>query len=284
VSDSSLKITIPVQSHWRLTQHVFLRFIAVNLHSFTAHPFTICSVPHTGKGPDQTKMVFYIQPRGGVTGRLAKMAAQQSGFAVPVLIDGLYGGIKGQPLHQYGQSRVIACGSGAPLSLGLAMDIILWCARQKDGTAEAAGRQPHRMRIVMATRDARFLEWYEDALLSFMAETGTAWPAEALSIAVYKTGAGPGSTGLSNDVETQKKIPETEKLAQLPIATHVGRPNISALVKQETLLSDVSVAISVCGPPGVIEEVQDETAAAQLRVLAGSSEAKEIYIHSELFR
>lgn len=286
VSDACMKITVPINSQWQPAQHVFLRFIALNIHSMTAHPFTICSVPNPSGETGQTKMVFYVYPRGGLTGRLASLATQQPGYTVPVLIDGPYGGVKGQPLHQYDRSLVITCGSGAALSLGLTMDIILRCAHRKQGAADTTGSRVHHMQIIMASRDPRLVEWYEEALLSFMAETGTTWPAEELSVSVYQTGPGSKKSGSSNDVENQyieQKTADSVKKCQLPITTHVGRPNIAAIVRQATLQREISLGIAVCGPPGVITEVQDESAAAQLRVLGGSAGAREVYLHSELF-
>ena len=112
-----MKITIPIDAKWTTAQHVFLRFITLNTHSLTAHPFTICSIPTPGEVPGKTKMVFYVQPRGGTTGRLAKIAAKQPGYTVPVLIDGPYGGVQNRSLTEYTRSIVVTCGSGAAVCL-----------------------------------------------------------------------------------------------------------------------------------------------------------------------
>lgn len=278
VSDLCIKITIPINATWRPAQHVFLRFITPSPHFLTAHPFTICSAP-SPLSQVKTNMVFYVKPRGGLTGRLANLATQRPGYTVPVLIDGPYGGIKGRPLDTYDQSLVIACGSGAGLSLGVVMDAI---ARSAE-CPKKVGR--HKMQVVIASRDTHILEWYENALVAFLRETRIPWPADEIQIAIYQTGLGVPDKGLANDMEKQhhSKSPDSTGLERLPINTFTGRPDITAIIKDTTTQPDVSVGILTCGPAGVLKEAQGEAAAAQLRILGSKPAAREVYLHSEVF-
>lgn len=279
VSDVCMKITIPIDAKWTTAQHVFLRFLTLDTHSLTAHPFTICSIPSPSQAPGETKMVFYVQPRGGTTGRLAAMAVRQPGYTVPVLIDGPYGGVQNRPLGDYDRSLIIACGSGAGLSLGTAMDVIARSIlnRRRGGDEKPA----HRMHVVIATRDPRLLEWFEDALLAFLEETGASWPEEQLDISVYQTGAA-GSNRTSTDEEKGRQT-STVTQRRLPIAVQSGRPNLPAIVQAATKESGTTVGILACGPASVLEDVQSEAAAAQLRILRSEAGAREVYLHSELF-
>ncbi|KAI1084469.1 putative FRE ferric reductase-like transmembrane component [Whalleya microplaca] len=285
VSDLALKVTIPMETQWRPGQHVFLRFVHLGLHALTAHPFTICSIPVRRGSAGHSKLVFYVQPRGGLTGRLAKAAAKQPGFSVPVLIDGPYGGVKGKPLGTYDHSLVIACGTGAGLSLPFAMQALLRSAQQ-------ASTQPsHKIHLVIATRDTQLVRWYGEALLEYMEENGIETFPENILISVYQTGSHrPKSNSASSDPEgpSEKhggdlKTTNTTEVESLPISVMSGRPDIASIIRETTLQPGVSVGIAVCGPGEVLKIVQDEAAAAQLRILSSKPGAREVYLHSEVF-
>jgi hypothetical protein len=60
--DSIIRILILSKMSWKPGQHVFLRFWALpGLHSYSMHPFTICSLPSSGE------MVFFVRPHRGFT-------------------------------------------------------------------------------------------------------------------------------------------------------------------------------------------------------------------------
>lgn len=279
-----MKITVPIDTTWKPAQHAFLRFITLGTHSLTAHPFTICSVSATSRNSQtKTEMVFYVHPRGGLTGRLAKLASQQPGYAVPVLIDGPYGGVKGKPIHSYDRSLIVSCGSGAALSLGLVMDVL---ARRRPRPGRDTTEVEKHMQIVIATRDPDFIEWFEDALLSFIGDTEGSWPAGAISISVYQTGLHSATAyGSPENFETKGPaiLSRLKQPKKLPIEVLSGRPDISVLVRKATLQPQISLGILACGPSGVLEEVQNEAAAAQLRIMRSEPGARNVYLHSELF-
>lgn len=130
VSEHALRVDVPVGpfTMWTPGQHVFLRFLTLGVHAFTAHPFTVCSMPDADKlvGEPKSVMTFYLKPRGGLTGRLTAAAAKGGGgsITVPVLLEGAYGGVHGRPLTDYDRALVVACGSGAGFSLPFVMQWI----------------------------------------------------------------------------------------------------------------------------------------------------------------
>lgn len=289
VSNLALKVTIPIDTTWHPSQHVFLRFIHLGLHALTAHPFTITSVPIAINGSGKSKLVFYVQPRSGLTGRLAAAALQQPGLSVPVLLDGPYGGVKGRPLYTYDHSLIIACGSGASLSLPFVMEAILRSAHHiKTGNAGVLATT----QVIIATRDGELVRWYGEALLEYMDENGVERIPDNITIAIYETGNGQSLSGSSSkDLEqSNEKLdkinPEEQSTAskeRLAITATPGRPDITSTVKDVTLQSGKSVGIAVCGPRDVLKLVQDEAAAAQLRILGSQPSAREVYLHSEVF-
>ncbi|KAI0095543.1 putative FRE ferric reductase-like transmembrane component [Hypoxylon sp. NC0597] len=283
VSDLALKVTIPIDTAWRPGQHMFLRFVHMGLHAFTAHPFTICSLPVTRDSTGNSKLVFYVHPRGGVTGRLAKAAAQRPGFSVPVLLDGPYGGVQGIPLYTYDHNLIIACGAGAGLSLPFVMESLLHSAWQ---ARTGKKKFVNKIQVVIATRDMQLVQWYEEALLEYLEENGLEMVPDSLEILIYQTGRPMSKTNsTSKDPErpNEKHNGDYSVVKRLPISVFTGRPDIAAVVRDATLQPGLSVGIVACGPKEVLKLVQDEAAAAQLRVVGSKAGAREVYLHSEVF-
>lgn len=205
VSEHALRVDVPVGPFmlWNPGQHVFLRFLTLGLHGFTAHPFTVCSLPDSDKliGEPKSIMTFYVKPRGGFTGRLASQAAKSGGgsLTVPVLLEGPYGGVHGRPMTEYDRALVVACGSGAGFSLPFAMQWIQQAAVRsrytstKDGSVKEVAAATHsnnkKMTVLLATRDDRVIEWYEAALNEFCRAQRLEMPTAAvLEVLVYLTG------------------------------------------------------------------------------------------------
>ncbi|KFA76758.1 hypothetical protein S40288_09671 [Stachybotrys chartarum IBT 40288] len=58
VSKETVKIVIKIRSPWKPGQHIYVRFLALGIHSLTFHPFKICSLPSTDGNND---MVLYVK-------------------------------------------------------------------------------------------------------------------------------------------------------------------------------------------------------------------------------
>ncbi|CAJ2501342.1 Uu.00g041950.m01.CDS01 [Anthostomella pinea] len=282
VSDQALKITILTNATWYPGQHVFLRFLTLGVHAFTAHPFTICSVPSRDSG--KSKLVCYVQPRGGTTGRLASAAAKWPGHSVPVLLDGPYGGIRGRPLHSYDHTVIIACGAGAPFALGLIMNRLLVLAYQARSSAE---KPTARMEVILSSRDAHIAEWYTDALADFLHENDMPVGLDGLDgveIILHYTGRSEKqpSEKDSSEKEPSEKV-EQDPHNSIPIPVVYSRCVIRDIIERATSKSGSSVAIVACGPAAVLKDSNDVAALAQKRILQSSSGAREVYLHTELF-
>lgn len=286
VSPSALKVTIPVSNlTWTPGEHVFLRFLALGLHGLTAHPFTICSSPNArGKGEkaSPSNLTFYVQPRGGISGRLAKMAEKQPGLSVPVLLEGPYGGVRSKPLTEYDRSMVIACGAGAGFSLPFVMNWLLDADQRRRYGSPNPGNSPSRkMQVLISTRDVDIIDWYEAALVEFLEANGLPVTLDGVEIFVHLTSGSRARTETSpHDSELGD---DKQTASQLAFKIAHGRPDIPAAVKEATLESGVTVGIAVCGPTGVLQATQDAAAEAQLRILGSKQGSKEVYLHSEVF-
>lgn len=282
VSDDCLRVDVPVGPFtlWRPGQHMFLRFVTLGFHAFTAHPFTICSLPDADKliGEPRSVMTFYVKPRGGFTGRLAAAAAANGGsVSVPVLLEGSYGGVQGRPLTEYDRALVVACGSGAGFSLPFVME---WVATAARGAGNRNEKGPRRkMTVVIATRDARMLQWYEAALTEYLDAQNLEFPAGAVEVLVYLTSGGDAAQMAASD----DKLGPASLIQTLGTKVLTGRPDLSAIVREVTMESNVSVGIAACGPSSVLEAVRSEAAEAELRILKSGPGASEVYLYSEVF-
>lgn len=291
VSDRCLRVDIPVGPFmmWTPGQHMFLRFLCAGFHAFTAHPFTICSMPDSDKliGEPQSVMTFYIKPQGGLTGRLAAAAVKARGsITVPVLLEGSYGGVHGRPLSEYERSLVIACGSGAGFSLPFVMEQILAAARtaQTEGVKTA----PKKMTVVIATRDAETTQWYEAAIAEYLHTQMLELPSGLLDIVVYLTGEAGNAKADSkrmsgSDDDKIEPVNTHTPVKDLNITVLTGRPDLAKMVREVTMESNASVGIAVCGPESVLQAVRGEAAEAELRILKSGFGAKEVYLYSEVF-
>lgn len=282
VSDDCLRVDVPVGPFtlWRPGQHMFLRFVTLGFHAFTAHPFTICSLPDADKliGEPRSVMTFYVKPRGGFTGRLAAAAAANGGsVSVPVLLEGSYGGVQGRPLTEYDRALVVACGSGAGFSLPFVME---WVAAAARGAVNRNEKGPRRkMTVVIATRDARMVQWYEAALTEYLDAQNLEFPAGAVEVLVYLTSGGEAAQMAASD----DKLGPASPIQTLGTKVLTGRPDLSAIVREVTMESNVSVGIAACGPSSVLEAVRSEAAEAELRILKSGPGASEVYLYSEVF-
>ena len=217
---------------------------------------------------------FYVASRGGITGRLAKSAPKRHSY--PVLLEGPYGGVKGQPLHSYDRSLIVACGSGAGFSLPFIMSQLL---RSRAGTAPG-----HRMHVVISARET--VDWYEEALMDFIEENNLPATLEGIEISIHITGNSDVSLPGSGDDEKRIDggvVEHQHGSRKLPIRTLRGRPALRSIVNELVGEAGVSVGMAVCGPASVTHLVQDEAAKAQRRILSGGGGAREVYLHSELF-
>lgn len=302
VSEHVLRVDVPVGPFmlWKPGQHVFLRFLTLGLHGFTAHPFTVCSLPDSDKliGEPKSVMTFYVKPRGGFTGRLAaKLAQSGSGnMTVPVLLEGAYGGVHGRPMTDYDRALVVACGSGAGFSLPFAMQWILAGSRRQAGSVKKTTRR-NKMTVLIATRDEQVVEWYETALNEFCRQQRIEMPTSAeLEVLVYLT-SDDNEVKLSNRPSFSGKEVEgggssgpaspanSGGYSDIFKVHNEGRPQIREIARAVTMEEQhASVGLAVCGPAAVLQAVRDEAAEAELRILkSGGAGPKEVYLYSEVF-
>lgn len=309
VSEHTLKITVPATTTkgahaltWRPGQHLYLRFLTGGVHALTTHPLTICSVSSFGFSPDgspeRSDALFYVRPRGGLTGRLAALARKQPDNAVPLFVEGPYGGVP----HRWdegfdGGTLVVAGGAGAGFALGLVED---WVARRQQG-------QSRQLLAVISSRDPGLRVWFVDALRSMADKYGGGL--QGVRVVLHATGEAAQTVQGSVHEDIASNSGADEKGAAVPVETAAsaavsgdsapasvsgapagldlqfrrGQADLPALVRSLSTTPGRHVGVAVCGPSSMAHDVAAACAAEQRRIVAGGAGAAEVWLHQEGF-
>lgn len=316
------RIVIPANFHWRPGQHCFLRFTSFGLmKAISAHPFTICSTPSlNSKQPSE--LVFYIRHQGGFTAQLYEYALQNPGAAVPVMVDGPYGGINLQQYHDGDQLLVIAGGSGAGWCLPLIERFVKYgstsedaergqicCCDAKDEPPayETGGRQrsgPVSLRVVLATRETSSRLWFERTVDELLAKHRATEAASNVHVQVYLTGEAARKADLPNtqektlehsssDNDSVNAVPSADQVAKsdekreaaVPAMEFEGRPHLPLLIRTEAARvaeAGESLSVYVCGPETMQNDVRNAVAKENLAIVKGEKGGS-VYLHAEHF-
>lgn len=298
VTKEVLKVSAPVGFAWNPGQHVFVRFCGLGIHSLTAHPFTICSLPVRSPKTDKSELVLYIKPHGGVTRRLAALAQTKPDATVGMFVEGPYGGLNAKTLSTFDTGILIAGGSGAGLTLPIIQDWILRTEyeQQLGQTNEKLVRDiSSSLTIILATRHHSTISWFKQEIEHFRNQVSEAVFRNVHVVTHYTGEDGDGlPRELSSTIDRgsealsvkaaianfPKQLPSTETSMG---TTHLSRPNLSAMIRSETAKPDRSVGIVVCGPKSMLHDVRNAAAEAQLKILRGEVGARGVFLHSEPF-
>ena len=297
-----LRVIVPTVISWTPGQHVFVRFLTPDWHLLTAHPFTISSAyqnpDETGKAP---QLIFYIKPRGGVTGRLAALARKQPGISKRILIEGPYGGVSAQRIAHFDTVLVIGGGSGGGFSLAMIDEVLRQYDLQASTMTSTTPAQPRlrNLQVVFSTRDASMADWFTEEIESRFPRS-TALPSDVkhgyeTSVSVHissnRHSTFSSSTLDSEETESGKMQPtETTTTGSFSLNVHRNsRPDISSLIartvaranEQASFDGKPRVGILACGPASMLHDTRNAAAQAQMRVING--EIEELYMHSEPF-
>ncbi|KAH8690853.1 ferric reductase [Talaromyces proteolyticus] len=296
-----IEIVIPTVTSWRPGQHVFLRFLALGLHSLTAHPFTISSVPHkTEVCGHPSEMKFYIKPHGrGFTARIAKFAEGKPHIRVRVFLEGPYSGVNNSFLStNFDRSLVISGGSGAGFSLGLIEDLV---RHQLTMTISDTAKT---IQVVYATRHKAVAYWYKEKLEEiFTLALGNGKPIGCqVEASIHVTSTEPISKSATHldaadaaTTDQEKNITkrdssnslssdnENNSSSHIQIHENGERPNLRNVISSASLATNGGVAVVVCGPNSMLHDARNIVSQEQVRLLKDSSRRKEVYLHTESF-
>ncbi|KAF3072994.1 Ferric/cupric reductase transmembrane component 7 [Trichoderma lentiforme] len=311
------RISIPANFTWIPGQHCFLRFTGFGFfQSISAHPFTICSMPgNVTEG--KSELIFYIRHQRGLTARLYQSALKSPGASIPVLVDGPYGGINLQSYAHSDHLLVIAGGSGAGWTLPFIEQFVMCQSKTVDeerGQAadldgitrkmESNGRKihgPFTLRVIVAIRDATTRLWYMRTVKKLLSRYETLESVSSIRIQLHLTGEAAQEVDLADksldlpaDLSKSASLPEniisqdgrTETMASALFDEQLdGRPQLPLIIQEEAARAangGESLAVFVCGPVTMQDDVRNAVAEANLNILKGSRSGG-VYLHSEHF-
>ncbi|OBA22634.1 ferric reductase [Metschnikowia bicuspidata var. bicuspidata NRRL YB-4993] len=174
LDESTVRVSIPIKPRktsnrwywfflpryrtWRAGQHVLFNCNKVALLAY--HPFTISSLPESGK------MVLVIKVQTGFTKQLHKKLCKMTEIEDPESIEGCTGingpfGANYQPLTKFDSIVFFSAGSGATFTLPVALDL-LQTLQQRDESMDYLYRpQSTQIRIVMVVKKWANLQWFD---------------------------------------------------------------------------------------------------------------------------
>lgn len=306
------RITIPVKGHiWTPGQHCFLRFTSFGIQRMSSHPFTICSLPPSARQADgKSELVFYIRHQRGLTEKLYNHALSNPGVAVPVMVDGPYGGINMQQFGQAGRLLVIAGGSGA----GWVLPFVELFSRRHAMLAQSQEEELQQvdqnekdkfqassdsssqegkllsneptMRVILATRETSSRIWFQQAITDTLSKTLLpSIESAAVEVQTFVTGKADQEANVGTSQQTPAEETTHAQSPESPQPPHHGRPDLPSLIQEEAARAadaDQLLSVFVCGPDTMLQDVRNAVAAENLRVAKGSSRG-EVYLHTEHF-
>ncbi|KAL7947788.1 putative ferric-chelate reductase [Trichoderma barbatum] len=311
------RISIPANFTWIPGQHCFLRFTGFGIfQALSAHPFTICSLPSRGTD-EKSELVFYIRHRRGLTARLHQAALRHLGASIPVLVDGPYGGINQQSYAHSDHLLVVAGGSGAGWTLPFIEQFVLCQSKAVDeergqaadlDSIEKKTKSNERstcgsftLRVIVAIRDASTRIWYIRTAEELLSRYSTRESTSNIRIQLHLTGQVeqevdltdkvhglPG--GLTEPCSSPESIIAQQDKTQTPASALFdkqldGRPQLPLIIQEEAARvasGGQSLAVFVCGPDTMQNDVRNAVAEANLNILKGSKSGG-VYLHSEHF-
>ena len=269
-----------LNSGWKAGQHVRLRIISPSIVGpigwSVPHPFTIANA---SQNPNGEGMVLLVKKAGGWTNGIYEAASRagyypsssESGYAtsrpVKVMVEGPYGGPGHMVFDSFTSLLLVGGGSGITFPLATAEEVI---------QAIKAGNSSVRfIELVWAVRERKAIVGLLPQFARLL-EGVSRIPGVFLKISVYYSRASSNQSSGSNYSNPEKygisdpklNANDEEESTAAYIATfapnmtvHSGRPRIEKILKgvveaTKYVDNDRGVAVGVCGPSGLGEDVR----------------------------
>ncbi|KAH8195079.1 hypothetical protein TruAng_010755 [Truncatella angustata] len=302
-SNGIIRVSIPTKATWTVGQHYFVRFMALGMHAWTIHPFSVCSVSShdMNLSKEGNELLFYIRPRGGFTSRLADFVGSNPNMKVRVLLDGPYGGVSPKTITGRRRLLVIAGGSGAGWTFPFILDFL----KQLPKRESVVDMGPYiSLRIILATRELSTVEWFEKEVQQIL-DSLSVFRTPGLEVEIYYTGSDAIEQRLvterlpatQNDPEKAHELqrnqgkPMSNSGVSKPyyaqnvqhVQQHDSRPDLATIVAEEAraISQAQDLSVFVCGPLSMQNDVSNIVAQEQLVVAKRGT--GDICLHLEHF-
>ncbi|KAF9233623.1 ferric reductase NAD binding domain-containing protein [Melanogaster broomeanus] len=245
----------PTHFHWTPGQTAYL------IMPSTSNATSLAEHALGSSTPFWKEVVFFINVRGGFTARLKEAALK--GNKVKVFVDGPYGPTP--DLGSYDTSVLIAGGSGVSYTLPNLLHII---EQVRDGKSDC-----RRVVFIWSIRDANHIHWIDDTLIRALQ---LAPPSLSVSIRIHVTGVpvtteslprlstggdekvGDDSNSEIVELENGKAMTKNKDILHAMEAVKIeeGRPNLTAMLREEVECATDRMSVSVCGSQAIARTVR----------------------------
>lgn len=263
----------------------------------------------------QSELVFYIRHQKGFTKTLHKYALDHPDASVAVMIDGPYGGVEYPRIQATGSQLIIAGGSGAGWCLPFVEHFFRCQWMQGDWELDLPTKEANSttqssitrrgitltsLKVILATRDTSSRVWFEEAIEKMMQRYGAKCQRSSVQVQVYLTGEAAEAADASNSTEVfssgistsrSKSLTHETISAEAGVAAGLsgeeqrGRPRLASIIQEEAERATAareSLAVYVCGPLTMQNDVRNAVAAENLKIVGGSKSGS-VYLHTEHF-
>ncbi|KAH1545418.1 hypothetical protein KXX57_004637 [Aspergillus fumigatus] len=267
------RVEVAVSRPWKFKAGQYMYLYIPSLGLWTSHPFSVAWTSSdrmtTNKkrdssdsfnvllgGRQRTTMSFLIKRRDGFTNKLlTKVHRSEAGrFNATALAEGPFGGL--HSLASYGAVLLIAGGIGITPPLSYLHEFA-------DGFSDRS-MAVRRVTLVWVVRHLEHLDWIQPWMASLFDHPAVEAPNErkqtsyfqlsefSLTIQVYVT-----AKGYTTDEHLSNKSPWTKSPpSTVSISIKHGKPSFAEVVEAEMEQQVGAMAVSVCGPGGMGDDVR----------------------------
>lgn len=276
-----LEVSAPVS--WLPGQHFFLRFPTINRSApYQTHPFTVANLASPDVNMD-SHLVFYFKARDGLTRKIWEHLVRQPSVkgkvsaTFTVGLDGPYGS-PFQPAA-YHADLMLAGGVGMTSTLPALMSLCL---------ATRSSRQAFTSRVAVhwAVPSMRLYEAFEPVLRPMLEHLRTVGVDASLDVYCRAASSKATTEGTSEDFSTSASAKSSSSALASFVRIHTVRANVPGIIHSfvDSISSNRTVGVAVCGPASMLSETANTVARLQWsRVMSSSSTLEELYLHTEAF-
>ncbi|KAL4894416.1 ferric reductase like transmembrane component-domain-containing protein [Aspergillus ambiguus] len=270
------RVDVALARSWFFKAGQYMYLYIPSLGLWTSHPFSIAwTSPNRGGSwekrgsqesfnlllgeEDRQTVSFLIKRRDGFTRKLLdKVDKSNDGrFSATAFAEGPFGGL--HTLSSYGTVMLVAGGIGITHPLSYMHDFVDGFATHKIAV--------RRVKLVWAVRSRDHLSWIQPWMSSLLnhpalqvsserkQESYFQFPDFALSVQIYVTGSPDGN--VSDDFYSSDETPwATSAPPSVPVNVYSGKPSFREILDTEMAQQVGAMAVSVCGPGGMGDDLR----------------------------
>ncbi|GFF59051.1 putative ferric-chelate reductase [Aspergillus lentulus] len=267
------RVEVAVSRPWKFKAGQYMYLYIPSLGLWTSHPFSVAWTSSDRMttsekrdssdsfnvllgGPQRTTMSFLIKRRDGFTNKLLRRvhSSEEGKFNATALAEGPFGGL--HSLASYGTVLLIAGGIGITHPLSYLREFA-------DGFSDRS-MAVRRVTLVWVVRHLEHLDWIQPWMASLLDHPAVEAPNErkqtsyfqlpefSLSIQVYVTAKGYTTDEYLSDESPWTKSPPST----VSISIKYGKPSFAEVLDVEMAQQVGAMAVSVCGPGGLGDDVR----------------------------